>query len=529
MQQQIIKQSKERCLQLGLQTTDIPEPKTKLTAAELKHIKNTYDEIMSVVRYFGDKIMALLQGTPIMILLTDNEGHIISLFGNQTINETLQQLGIVEGIQLNEEDMGTNAPYLALKHHTPVQLVGSDHFHEVLWEAACYCVPFNFKKINGLSGTVAIMAPAQFDNPYPITLIANMVDSMEREILLRRSNQKQAILYDLLIQTMSNGIIITDTKGNVTEINRFASDMIGYKRHTADSLYNNEYIGNYVYQVIREAKRFNDIEIMFHSHEGNRVVCLLDVIPIHDASGELMGSYTYFKDITERYELERQVITSEKYSVIGKLAAGLAHEIRNPLTTVMGFMHLFRQRFTDPKDIGHLNLICSELEMMKKLISDFVMMAKPSTPDRKPCIIEELIHDTVQLMVSQAILNNVEIRLSAMKESTQVLIDQMQIKQVLVNLIQNAIEAMPQGGTITLNTCLHKEPNKMFISIKDNGIGMSEQEMKEAMNPFFTTKETGLGLGLSICYRIIENHGGVLSFQSKQHEGTEFIIQLPYQ
>lgn len=525
----MIKESKARCISYGLRSADLPVSLTKLSSWELKKRQNKYYEVLSVVEHLGQKVIHLLSGTPVMILVSDHQGHIISLFGDLSIKETLNRLGMVEGIQLNEREMGTNVVQLALLHKKPVQVIGPEHFHEVLHQSACYCAPFSFHGINPLEGSIALMTTIDLHNPFNLPLLANMVDSMERELLLRQHSRHQTIINDLMINTMKNGIMITDARGNVIDFNQFAQKITNRNRESVigNPVFDFEQFGNYIYEVLKNKKRFEDIELIFTNSLEHRTICLFDAMPIFNDKGVLLGAYAQFRDITERCELEKQIMISEKYSAIGKLGAGLAHELRNPLTSVMGFIHLMRERCKAESELVQLNLISAELETMKSLISDFVLMAKPASPEMRSCIIEDLIRDTMRFMDSQAILKNCFILDQLNTYDTVLQIDPVQIKQVLINLIQNALDAMPYGGSVSIRTKIDKDENKILILVKDEGLGITEELKSEIMNPFFSTKDSGLGLGLSICYRIIENHKGQLTFISQVGKGTTFTVALP--
>lgn len=527
--ERIINESKANCRSYGLKPEDLPLPFSKLTEWELTRRQIRYHEILSVVDLLSEKVLHLLSGTPVMILVSDDQGYIISLFGDPSIKKTLQQLGMVEGIQLNEKEMGTNVVHLALTHGHPVQVIGPGHYHQALFQSACYCAPFEFKESSPLTGSIALMTTTNFHNPFTLPLLANMVDSMERELLLRQRSRHQTIISDLMINTMKNGVIITDAMGNVIDFNQFAEQITNRTRESVigNPVFAFEQFGNYIYEVLRNHKRFEDIELTFTISLEDRIICLFDAMPIFNDQRMLLGAYAQFRDITERHKLEKQIVLSEKYSVIGKLGAGLAHEIRNPLTSVMGFIYLMREQCKNEKDLNHLNLIYAELQSMNKLLSDFVLMARPASPVTRSCIIEGLIRDTVQFMEHQAILRNCLIEDRPGTAGTMLLIDAGQIKQVLINLIQNALEAMPDGGTVTIETKLERALGIFSIRIRDTGMGMTEAQMKEVMNPFFTTKDSGLGLGLSTCYRIIENHKGKLTFTSQVGAGTTFTVSLP--
>jgi signal transduction histidine kinase len=219
------------------------------------------------------------------------------------------------------------------------------------------------------------------------------------------------------------------------------------------------------------------------------------------------------------------MMTYEKLSAIGKLAAGMAHEIRNPLTTIMGFNQILLAREDLQEFVRrYVTIAHEELQDLNRLVSDFVQMAKPSPPQMNSLNLTRLVQDTVIFMESQAKLNNTVIELLN-TEPVLAVADSAQIKQVLINLLQNAMDAMPLGGSIRIS--LFSNEQSAFIVVRDEGHGMSESQAKDVFTPFVTNKDTGVGLGLSICYRIIEAHGGTITLDTMLNKGTTFRIELP--
>ncbi|MGG1686002.1 ATP-binding protein [Pseudalkalibacillus sp. NRS-1564] len=246
-------------------------------------------------------------------------------------------------------------------------------------------------------------------------------------------------------------------------------------------------------------------------------------MPLYDHNQQLSGAFAQFRDMTSYYQLQEQVIQSEKLSAIGKLGAGFAHEIRNPLTSIIGFTQLLD---VDEKQANYISIIRAELDRMKNLVNQFVMMGKPTVSERTLKQLNPLVFETVELMKSNAHLHNVELEFDANTENITVCMDSSQIKQVLINFIKNAIEAMPEGGEISVH--LTKNEENAVISIEDDGKGMSEEEVKQLGTPFFSTKRSGLGIGLSICFDIMEAHNGEIAIDSEIGKGTKARLILPY-
>ncbi|MCI2257237.1 ATP-binding protein [Domibacillus sp. PGB-M46] len=231
------------------------------------------------------------------------------------------------------------------------------------------------------------------------------------------------------------------------------------------------------------------------------------------------------KDITcKREQTESLLQKSEKLAVVGQLAAGIAHEIRNPLTSIKGFIQLVHSETSQHKDF--LEIVLAELERINAIIGEFLVLAKPNEVKFKKMNIQPLLDDVVSLINSQAMMENVQINLSYSMQLPQIVCEENQLKQVFINVLKNAIEAMPGGGVIEVGA--HKsEDGYITLSFKDQGIGIPEERIPTLGEPFYTTKEKGTGLGLMTCLKIIENHKGDMRIASEVNKGTTIRISLP--
>jgi signal transduction histidine kinase len=215
---------------------------------------------------------------------------------------------------------------------------------------------------------------------------------------------------------------------------------------------------------------------------------------------------------------------SEKLSVAGQLAAGVAHEIRNPLTAIKGFIQLMgSSEAYMPK---YFPIVKVELERIELIIKELLMLAKPQAIQMKRTDLTTLIEDVVLLIEAQAILQNIEVRLTLAVKGCFIQCDANQIKQVFINFLKNAIEAMPQGGVIEVALEIEGE-EEAVVRIQDQGYGISEEQLRMIGEPFYSTKEAGTGLGMLVSYKIIENHGGRIRLSSEVGFGTTIIVTLP--
>jgi two-component system, NtrC family, sensor kinase len=227
---------------------------------------------------------------------------------------------------------------------------------------------------------------------------------------------------------------------------------------------------------------------------------------------------------------QAQLIQSEKLSGIGKFIAGVAHELNNPLTSVMGFSELLRQADVDPKHKRYLEMIHKSALRCQKIVQALLSFARHRSPERKPACLNRLVEAAVEILQYQFRTGNIEVKLHLDPRLPQAMVDPHQIQQVLVNLLNNARQAIethqPKGWVkVTTETCGHQ----VRVVIQDSGPGIPEENLSKIFDPFFTTKEVGkgTGLGLSLCYGIIKEHGGKITPRSKPGEGATFIIELP--
>lgn len=242
---------------------------------------------------------------------------------------------------------------------------------------------------------------------------------------------------------------------------------------------------------------------------------------------EVIGRIFYFIDITKTEELENKIHQSEKLALVGELAAGAAHEIRNPLAVIQGFLSLMTQSISDEeKERFYLPLVMKELERIDSIIGEMLLLSKPGAPILQKNYIEDIIKDILPLITqtSPSRTEN-EIEFIVDLERVAVSVDTNQMKQVLHNLIRNSMEAINGKGQISIYSTIKTEVYQIYI--KDTGTGIPLAMQSSLYDPFSTSKETGTGLGLTVVQRILQNHEGKIELVSTSSEGTTFLISLP--
>jgi PAS domain S-box-containing protein len=263
------------------------------------------------------------------------------------------------------------------------------------------------------------------------------------------------------------------------------------------------------------------IEFQYEGAEG--YIYLASLIPIK-REGEIVEVLGTVVDITTLIKTEELLRRTEKLSVVGELAAGFAHEIRNPLTTIKGFLQLIKQE-TDEKKLEYMAIMLNEIDRLEMITNEFMVVAKPQVTNYQMEDLQVFTEKVIQFLQPQALLKDVEMVLKVNQSLPQVYCDRNQLRQVFINLYKNAMEAMPSGGQIT--TVLTVEDDHLLISITDQGIGIPENLIPRLGEPFYTLKEKGTGLGLMVSRKIIESHHGTLTIDSKINVGTTMTIRLP--
>lgn len=254
--------------------------------------------------------------------------------------------------------------------------------------------------------------------------------------------------------------------------------------------------------------------------DGTIMEAEIKAIPIHFQ--EKTALHIIVRDITEKKKTQQLILNSEKLSLAGRLAAGIAHEVRNPLTAIKGFLKLLGAELNNH---AYLEIIKSEMDRIESILTELLVLAKPQDLKLEKENISTLIEEVKTLIDTQAILNSIEIEIVNDDPNLTILCDKSQLKQVFINFLKNAIEAMPEGGTVTIEV-KRSDVHKVSILIKDIGVGIPQHILKRIGEPFFTTKENGTGLGIMISKQIIENHNGSVHFYSNEN-GTIIEVRLP--
>ena len=274
----------------------------------------------------------------------------------------------------------------------------------------------------------------------------------------------------------------------------------------------------------RQASRTTHVHL---DSENNEIHYSISCYPIFNGN-EVVGAVQLSRDITRDIRMQRVLSQQEKLASIGRLSAGVAHEINNPLTTILTTAMLIQEDL-DPEDPTYeeLDTITKETLRCRKIVTSLLEFARQTHPAKRVNDLNETIEENLLLTKKQAAFNDVRIESRLSPDIPPFLFDKGQIEQVMINLVINAVEATPPGGNITASTAYRRGTQSAEITVADTGAGIAPENNEKLFDPFFTTKETGTGLGLAIPHGMVEQHGGAISAQSTPGKGAEFVVRLP--
>jgi two-component system CheB/CheR fusion protein len=344
---------------------------------------------------------------------------------------------------------------------------------------------------------------------------------------LKKVNDELTVLA-YAIEQSPGSIVITDIERNIEYVNTKYTEQTGYTLdeviHSQLKLYSDQLTSEQLMDIwtdVSSGKKWLG-ELQNKHRDGVSFYEMVSLLPITNHQGKITHLLKISENMMEQKHTMELLHKSEMLSVIGQLAAGVAHEIRNPLTALKGFTKLLEP---DTMKKHYIQIMTSELERIETIISELLILAKPHKLHFEKRNILPILQDVIMLLEPQAILNNVEIVTKFAPFIPLVNCIEHQLKQVFINIIKNAIEAMPHGGNLIVKTKL-LEDNHVLISFNDQGVGIPDNKIPKLGDPFYTTKENGTGLGLMISYKIIQDHKGKITITSTLGRGSNVDITL---
>ncbi len=373
-------------------------------------------------------------------------------------------------------------------------------------------------------------------------IMRDVTERKQAEETLRQSEER----YRTILEDMKDAYFEIDTAGNYTFFNDALCHHLGYSREELMGMNYKTYtppdkvketfqIYNRIYRTGEPAEIF---DIALIRKDGRQLFAESSASPIRNEKNEIIGFRGVLRDVTERKlaaeekrQLEQKAQLASRLASVGELASGVAHEINNPLTGVIGYAHLLLAKKDIPKDIiRDVEVINEGAQRVAGIVKKLLAFARQTKPEQRYVNINELVRTTLDLQAYALAANNIKVSLRFARDLPMTIADPGQLQQVFLNLIMNAETAMKLAhdkGKLTINT--EHVDNAIRISFKDNGPGITKENLESIFNPFFTTREVGqgTGLGLSVCHGIVTEHKGKIWAESQSGKGATFVVELP--
>lgn len=335
---------------------------------------------------------------------------------------------------------------------------------------------------------------------------------------------------DSLVENMPIGLIATDAGGKLSAFNQAAEEIL---KRTAK-----EVLGKpaeeilpgscrELFRTLAAERRLIEREIDCAVEEGRTIPLEIIATTLYEENGTFVGHVLLFRDMTEIRRLEEEIARNRRLASLGSLAAGVAHEIRNPLSSIKGFATYFRERYRDnPEDRETADVMIREVDRLNRVISQLLEFARPLTMHRVPTSLQAVIRHALKMVEGEAQAKRILVETDLSPEVGEIPLDADRMTQVLLNLFQNAITAMEAGGVLRISLA-RRDEKTIRIIIADTGIGIPKEDLPRVFDPYFTTRPSGTGLGLAIVHKIVEAHGGEVRLESEPGRGTTVTLLLP--
>ncbi len=335
-----------------------------------------------------------------------------------------------------------------------------------------------------------------------------------------------------IMESMADGVIAVDTAGKITAFNKAAEQLTGFSAH--------EVVGKYYEEIFTQDAGFTS-RLLETLHTGAPYIGSKIEYPIRhgklwisvstsllrDIDGNVLGAVVVFEDLTERKRLEEQVSRADRLATLGELMAGVAHEIRNPLTSIKGFLQYFQNAGSEEERATYLPMLMREVDRMNRIIETLLYFSRPYQEKAAPTDLGKVLQDTMILLRSEAKSHGILFDTFIDEQLPLVTIDGEQFKQVFLNLMINSLQAMDHEGTIRITARYLKASDEVEILFADTGPGIPAAIREKVFDPFFTTKQTGTGLGLAVVHRIVAARGGHIRIDDNPAGGAVIRVIIP--
>lgn len=355
--------------------------------------------------------------------------------------------------------------------------------------------------------------------------------------------QPSALPWESILTSLEDGVIITDAAGDISFANQAAETLVGLSstkmvHHAYTSVFRDvEWLTTLIAKSLSPDESTSRAEGEFAKRPGTAVPVGATVSPLQDDRGATVGSVVVLRDRTVRQAMEEDLRRSDRLALLGTLGAGLAHEIKNPLSGIRGAAQLLQAELSPQESVlENTAIIIREVDRVNGLLEQLLDLARPARLKLEPLNVHELLNHVLELESNTVEAGDVRVQRAYDPSLPPILGDRAQLTQVFLNLIKNALQAMAGDGCLTLTTRVEtdfsvrtrsrQKARLARIDIADNGPGIDTGDLPHIFSPFFTTKQSGTGLGLAVCHRVINEHGGTIRVESQTGRGTVFKVSL---
>lgn len=358
-------------------------------------------------------------------------------------------------------------------------------------------------------------------------------DMLKKEVEKRTQELKRESTFkEQTLNSIFSGLMTLDKSGEILYVNSKGEEYLKTSKEQllGKNLWDTSVVGYVDEKAYQEVLQYmkSKIGIQCEVEQGDDIRTFeYNICPLKVSEEEIFGVTITFKDITEMKMLQEKILVKDKLESLGRLTAGIAHEIRNPLTTIKAYVELIPEKYHKEDFRKKISVdVPKEIKRLNEIITNLLKYSKPQKPHKELCPVRDVIEETIEFFSGEAKKNHVQI-IKRLDHHAYILADVQQFRQIIINLLLNALQANQQAEAPTVWITTRKAGHKVVVEVQDNGKGIEAENQDKIFDPFFTTKKEGSGLGLSICYQFVKENNGDIYVKSRQEKGTTFTMVFP--
>ncbi|MBN2712296.1 MAG: PAS domain S-box protein [Planctomycetes bacterium] len=339
-----------------------------------------------------------------------------------------------------------------------------------------------------------------------------------------------------VLESITDGVLAIDLDKKVVALNEAAAELIPNLASDREGVLVFEVLpevceelGKVLVKALEEQQRFTNIEVRFNDADGRMRTLSVSASPIRSDNGVVLGAVETFRDLTELKELEERANRQERLAALGEMAAGVAHEIRNPLGGIELYASVIKRNISDDecKESQLADKIMAAAGSLNRIVTDMLTFTRSREPVRKQVSIERICHGAVEFASNEIADKDIQVSFNFTTNQKPVALDDELLGRAFLNIVLNAVQVMESGGALAIQADFAEDGRELVVKFIDNGPGIPEDAKKNIFNPFFTLRKDGTGLGLAIVHKIIQDHGGTVTVEDNTTSGAVFIFRLP--